>query len=625
MAEKRVKLRTIEELENYRRKVSKAEKEEGPTVRVCCGTGCLASGSMKVVEALKEETERRGINLRIVPTGCQGFCERGPLVTVLPNDIFYQKVSDFDAAKILDLTVGRGKEISWLLYCDERTGGVAFKKEEIPFYQKQQRIVLQHCGVIDPTNIDDYIAAGGYTALAKTLFIEPEAVINEVKKSGLRGRGGAGFPTGPKWEYTRKSRGNRKFIICNGDEGDPGAFMDRSILEGDPHSVLEGMIICARAVGNCREGYVYVREEYPLAVKNVNTAIEQARELGLLGENILGSGLNFDLEVRRGAGAFVCGESTALMFSIEGKRGMPRVTPPRSTEAGLWGKPTCLNNVETLAAVPLIINQGADWFASIGTENSKGTKIFALTGQVKNTGLIEVPMGTTIREVVFDIGGGILGDKKFKAVQIGGPSGGCVTEEHLDIPVDFESLDEVGAMMGSGGLVVMDESTCMVEIARFFLSFTQKESCGKCPPCRIGTYEMLDILTRIVEGKGKEGDIELLENMGKKIIETSLCGLGKSAPNPVLSTIRYFRDEYEAHIRDKYCPAGACRALGTYRINEDDCVLCGLCKEACVYDAVMEERNRYFIDSLYCEKCGACVDVCPTGCVLVEGKKVVKV
>lgn len=619
------KLKTIKEIEDLQKKLAEARKKMSSAITVCCGTGCLASGSLKVVEAVKEEAEKRGIALRIIPTGCQGFCERGPLVTVQPSNIFYQRVSDFDAAKILDLTVARGREISWLLYFNEETGKVAFKAEEIPFYKKQNRMVLAHCGVLDPANIEDYLAVGGYTALAKALFMEPETVIEEVKKSGLRGRGGAGFPTGLKWEHTRKSRGERKFVICNGDEGDPGAFMDRSILEGDPHSVVEGMIICAFAVGNCREGYVYVREEYPLAVKHVSIAIEQAREYGLLGENILGSGLNFDLEVRRGAGAFVCGESTALMFSIEGKRGMPRVTPPRSTEAGLWSKPTCLNNVETFANVPIILNKGADWFVSVGTENSKGTKIFALTGHVKNTGLIEVPMGTTIREVVFDIGGGIPGDKKFKAVQIGGPSGGCVTEEYLDIPIDFESLNKVGAMMGSGGLVVMDESTCMVEIARFFLSFTQKESCGKCPPCRIGTYEMLDILTRIVEGKGREGDIELLEKISRKIIETSLCGLGKSAPNPVLSTIRHFRDEYEAHIKDKYCPAGTCKALGTYRINEDDCVLCGLCKEACAYDAILEERSRYFIDQLLCERCGACVPVCPVECVLVEGKKVVKV
>ncbi|HDP70569.1 MAG TPA: NADH-quinone oxidoreductase subunit F [Actinobacteria bacterium] len=614
------KLKNFKELSALREKIcNKRARQKKTIVRVCSGTGCRASGSQKVVEAFKKEAAKQGVDFEIRPTGCQGLCEKGPIVIVEPLDVFYQKVDPFDAAKIIDLTINRGKVIDRLQVVDPITGDLAVKEEEISFYGKQHRIVLRNCGQIDPTNIEDYIAVGGYEALAKVLSdMTPEEVIDEVKKSNLRGRGGAGFPVGRKWEGGRRTKGNIKYIVCNGDEGDPGAFMDRSVLEGDPHSVIEGMAIGAYALGNCEKGFIYVRQEYPLAVENLTIAINQARELGLLGNNILGSCFNFDLEIKRGAGAFICGESTALMFSIEGKRGMPRTTPPRSVEKGLWGKPTVLNNVETLANIAPIIIKGADWYTSIGTKGSPGTKIFALTGKVKNTGLIEVPMGVTIREIVYDIGGGILGDKEFKAVQTGGPSGGCIPKEYLDLPVDFDSLDEVGAMMGSGGLVVMDESNCMVEIARYFLSFTQVESCGKCPPCRIGTYEMFNILTRIVEGKGEEGDIERLEIIGKHIQETALCGLGKSAPNPVLSTIKYFRDEYEAHIRNRYCPAGACTALGRYRIHEEECLLCGLCKEVCVYDAIVEERDRFYIDQSYCEKCGACIGVCPTGCVVRE-------
>lgn len=600
------------------------QEQSGPPqccIRVCTGTGCRAAGGFETYEAFEQQVEAAGV--RVVATGCQGFCEKGPIVAIEPQGIFYQKIQPFDVPKVLDLTVKRGRIVDSLRIVDPNTGRAAIAKADIPFYQKQQQLVLRHCGQIEPANIRDYIKAGGYRALGKVLAeMSPEEVIEVVKHSGLRGRGGAGFPAGLKWQYGRATKGDEKFVIANGDEGDPGAFMDRSIMEGDPHSVLEGMIICAFAVGNCTQGYIYVRKEYPLAVQHLGLAIAQARDYGLLGEDILGSGLSFDIEIRRGAGAFICGESTALMFSIEGKRGMPRVTPPRSVEAGLWDKPTILNNVETFANVPEIIVKGADWYRGFGTEGSPGTKVFALTGKVKNTGLIEVPMGITIREIVFDIGGGILGDRKFKAVQIGGPSGGCLSEEHLDLPVDFDSLDDVGAMMGSGGLVVMDDSDCMVDVAKYFLSFTQKESCGKCPPCRIGTFEMHEILTRITEGKGQPGDIELLERIGQKVKETSLCGLGQSAPNPILSTIQHFREEYEAHIVNKYCRANVCRGLGFYRILNEECLLCGLCKEACVYDSVIEERRRYYIDTTTCTACGACLAVCPTECIKVDAEKV---
>jgi NADH:ubiquinone oxidoreductase subunit F (NADH-binding)/(2Fe-2S) ferredoxin/NAD-dependent dihydropyrimidine dehydrogenase PreA subunit len=612
------KLETLEAFRTWQEELARRHREAGRRhICVCTGTACRSAGSLEVVKELERELD--GLDVEIVSTGCQGFCEHGPLVTIEPEDIHYQHVAPFDVPKIVDLTIKRGQIIERLLYEDPFTGAPVRRAHEIPFHRKQMCLVLQHCGRIDPVSIEDYVAVGGYRALVKVLeSMTPEEVIAEVKKSGLRGRGGAGFPTGRKWEGARAAKGARKFVICNGDEGDPGAFMDRSLLEGLPHAVIEGMIICAYAVGNCTEGFVYVREEYPLAVRHVHIAIEQARERGLLGRNILGTGFDFDIEIKRGAGAFVCGESTALMFSIEGRRGMPRVTPPRSVEAGLWGLPTCLNNVETFANIPLIINRGADEYASRGIGASRGTKIFSLTGKVKNTGLIEVPMGITTREVVFDIGGGMLDGEKFKAIQIGGPSGGCVPEEHLDVPIDFESLDQIGSMMGSGGMVVLDEATCMVRMARYFLAFTQDESCGQCPPCRIGTYEMLQILDRIIEGRGRDGDIELLEQMAREIKSTSLCGLGKSAPNPVLSTIRYFRDEYEAHIREKRCPAGECVSLGTYHIG-DDCILCGLCKESCAYHgAILESRDRFVIDPALCMKCGACLTACPTGCITVN-------
>ena len=614
------KLRSIDDLRTFRERLLLEDEEaKRPSIRVCCGTGCTAAGGVDTAEAFAHEIEKRGSEIELIRTGCQGWCDNGPLVAIEPQHLFYQRVAAFDVPKIIDLTVSRGRSIDRFLYAKPDTGEIVPWRDDVPFYQKQMRIILHNCGRIGYDNILDSIKVGGYEALAKVLSsMTPEEVIDTIKRSKLRGRGGAGFPTGVKWESCRAEKGEVKYLICNGDEGDPGAFMDRSVLEGDPHSVIEGMIIAAYAIGNIAQGFIYVRAEYPLAVRNLAVALRQAEGIGLLGDNILGTAFSFNIEIKRGAGAFVCGESTAMMYAIEGSRGIPRQTPPRSVEAGLWGKPTVLNNVKTFASVPVIINRGADWFASIGTENSKGTQVFALTGKVKNTGLIELPMGTTIREIVYDIGGGILDDKKFKAVQIGGPSGGCIPEEYLDTPIDFDSLTSIGAMMGSGGLVVMDEDDCMVEIARFFLSFTQKESCGKCTPCRVGTFHMLEILTRIVEGNGKPGDIELLESIGNEIIATALCGLGRSAPNPVLTTIRYFRDEYEAHIHDKYCPAGVCKALGKYRIVEEECLLCGLCKEVCEADAIVEERRRFFIDPDLCDRCGKCHAICPSECIVVE-------
>jgi len=491
---------------------------------------------------------------------------------------------------------------------------------DVPFYKKQLRIALRNNGVIDPKNIYHYIAVGGYKALEKALgTMTPDQVLSEVDKANLRGRGGAGFPAGKKWKHTKSDKSKVKFVIANGDEGDPGAFMDRSVMEGDPHSLFEGMILCAYAIG-AEYGMIYVRHEYPLAVKNLTLAIKQAEDLGLLGKNILGSGLNFTIDIREGAGAFVCGESTALVASIEGERGFPRPRPPRLSErsGGAWGYPSNLNNIETYACVPPIIEKSADWFLGIGTKNSPGTKVFALTGKVVNTGLVEVPMGISLREIIYDIGGGLMNKKKFKAVQTGGPSGGCIPEQHLDLPVDFDSLASVGSMMGSGGMVVMDEDNCMVDVAKYFLSFCQSESCGKCPPCRIGTYQMLEILERITSGKGEAGDIEHLEEIGNLIKDGALCGLGNSAPNPVLTTIRYFREEYEEHIHDKYCSAKACSGLGKFRIEHEECFLCGLCKEACAFDAVKETQDSYFIDQDYCTKCKACYSACPIGAVKVE-------
>jgi NADH:ubiquinone oxidoreductase subunit F (NADH-binding)/(2Fe-2S) ferredoxin len=618
------KLKTIDDLKNLRKQTADHTfLPDVPRVRLCSGTACTATGTPKVLSAIEEEAAKRGITLDVVKTGCQGLCQKGPVMKVEPEGIFYQKVKPEHARSIMSYTVAGGLPFRQSLYRNNILEEPIPEMTNVPFYKKQLRIALRNNGMIDPRNIFHYIAVGGYKALEKALSsMSPDDVLAEVDRANLRGRGGAGFPAGKKWKHTKGAPGNIKFVIANGDEGDPGAFMDRSVMEGDPHSLFEGMLLCAYAIG-AEYGMIYVRHEYPLAVKNLGLAIKQAEELGLLGKNILGSGLNFTIDIREGAGAFVCGESTALIASIEGERGFPRPRPPRLSEprGGAWGYPSNLNNIETYACVPPIIEKGADWFLGIGTKNSPGTKVFALTGKVVNTGLVEVPMGITLREIIYDIGGGIMNGKKFKAVQTGGPSGGCIPEEHLDLPVDFDSLAKVGSMMGSGGMVVMDEDNCMVDVAKYFLSFCQSESCGKCPPCRIGTYQMLEILERITTGKGEEGDIERLEKLGKLVKAGALCGLGNSAPNPVLTTIRYFRHEYEEHIRDKYCQAKACSGLGVFRIEHDECFLCGLCKQACAFDAVKETKDSFFIDQDYCTKCKACYSACPIGAVKVEKKR----
>ncbi len=578
-------------------------------VRVCIGTGGLAAGGKEVIDAFKKEISDRCIDIDLDFTchyqkvGCRGFCARDVLVDVVDGDksLTYQCIKPEMAARIVDEHLIGGKPVKeWLI-----------DDTYYAFHAKQKKILLKDCGTIDPEDINAYIDVGGYSGIKKVLSeMNPEDVISEIKASGLRGRGGAGFPTGLKWEICRKTPGDTKYIICNADEGDPGAFMDRSIIEGNPHSVIEGMMIAGYAVGS-DHGYVYIRAEYPFAVERLRLAISQAHERGYLGKNIFGSNFGFDIKVKLGAGAFVCGEETALIASIEGQRGMPRAKPPFPVHHGLWGKPTVINNVETLSNIPYIIRNGAQWYASIGTEKSKGTKVFALTGKVKNTGLIEVPMGITLREIIYDIGGGIIGDREFKAVQTGGPSGGCIPAEMLDIPVDYESLAQVGSIVGSGGMVVLDETDCMVNIARFFLEFTQAESCGKCVPCRIGTKRLLEILDRITKGLGREGDIELLQKLSSDIKAASLCGLGQTAPNPVLSTIRYFREEYEAHIRDKKCPAKVCRDLLTYYIIEEFCKGCGACLRACPSGAITGEKKKlHKINPDICIKCGACFEVC---------------
>jgi len=582
-------------------------------VLICAGTGCVSSGSKKVEAALREQLAQKGLDkeIKVIETGCHGFCEMGPLVIVYPEGTFYVRVQEEDVKDIVETHLFKGRIVERLLYKEPLTLEKVPNYSDISFYQKQMRMVLANCGHINPEIIEEYIAEDGYAALGKVLTeMTPEQVVDEVKQSGLRGRGGGGFPTGTKWGFTRGAQGTKKYVVCNADEGDPGAFMDRSVLEGDPHRVIEGMAVCGYAIG-ADEGYIYVRAEYPLAIKRLKVAIQQAEEMGLLGDNIFGSGFNFHIKIKEGAGAFVCGEETALLQSIEGKRGMPRSRPPFPAISGLWGKPTNINNVETFANVPQIINKGAAWYSSIGTEKSKGTKVFALTGRINHTGLAEVPMGITMREIIYDIGGGIQNGKKFKAVQIGGPSGGCLPEQMLDLSVDYDSLIAAGAMMGSGGLVVMDETTCMVDVAKFFLNFTQFESCGKCTPCREGTKRMLEILTRITEGQGQEGDIEKLEKLAKNIKATALCGLGQTAPNPVLSTLRYFRDEYEAHIKEKRCPAGACAKLAAYNIT-DACKGCGLCKKVCPVEAISGEvKGLHVIDQNVCIKCGACMAKCP--------------
>ena len=581
-------------------------------VLVCGGTGCTSSGSKFILPALKEKLAARGMDkeIKVVETGCHGLCEMGPLVIVYPEGVFYVRVKPEDVEEIVETHLVKGRVVERLLYREPSTLGTVPNYDEIDFYKKQKRYALANCGHINPESLEEYIGAEGYEGLAKAISMTPEAVIEEIKASGLRGRGGGGFPTGLKWQFTRNSVSDKKYVICNADEGDPGAFMDRSVLEGDPHRIIEGMAICGYAVG-ADEGYIYCRAEYPLAIKRLKNAISQAEEAGLLGNGILGSDFRFSLHIKEGAGAFVCGEETALIASIEGRRGMPRPRPPFPAVSGLWGKPSNINNVETFANIPSIMRDGAAYFASQGTETSKGTKVFALTGKINNTGLAEVPMGITMREIIFDIGGGIPDGKKFKAVQIGGPSGGCIPDELLDLSVDYDSLIKAGAMMGSGGLVVMDETTCMVDVARYFLNFTQDESCGKCTPCREGTKRMLEIMNRICNAEGREGDIELLESLAKSIKVSALCALGQTAPNPVLSTLRYFRDEYEAHIKDHKCAAGACTAMVGFTITSD-CRGCSICKKVCPVDAISgTPKGMHVIDKSACIKCGACEAKCP--------------
>jgi NADP-reducing hydrogenase subunit HndC len=587
-------------------------------VLVCSGTGCTSSGSAEIIEKMQEELKKQGLDqeVKIVRTGCFGLCEAGPIMVIYPEGAFYSRVQASDVPEIVAEHLLKGRIVERLIHRDDKTHDIEISLNQVEFYKKQVRVALRNCGVIDPENIDEYIAFDGYKALGICLTEKtPQDVIDIISQSGLRGRGGGGFPTGTKWKFGAAAKGDKKYIVCNADEGDPGAFMDRSVLEGDPHSVIEAMAIAAYAIGSDM-GYVYVRAEYPIAVQRLQIAIDQAREYGLLGKKIFGTDFNFDLEIRLGAGAFVCGEETALLESIEGRRGEPRPKPPFPANRGLFGRPTIINNVETFANVPPIILKGAEWFASMGTEKSKGTKVFALGGKINNTGLVEIPMGTTLREIIYEIGGGIPGGKKFKAAQTGGPSGGCIPTEMLDVPIDYDSLTAIGSMMGSGGLIVMDEDNCMVDVAKFFLDFTVDESCGKCPPCRIGTKRMLEILKRITAGEGQEGDIEKLIELGENIKAGALCGLGKTAPNPVLSTIKYFRDEYEAHIREKRCPAGYCQSLLSYEIIPEKCVGCSMCARACPVEAISGQLKKpYKIDKEKCIKCGACLDKCKFGAI----------
>jgi len=589
-------------------------------VLICAGTGCNASGSTSIFDNLSEEISKNDLQkeVKVVKTGCFGLCEVGPIMIVYPEGAFYSRITADDIPEIVSEHLLKGRIVKRLLYHDSVAQDDTIKSlNEVGFYKKQLRIALRNCGLIDPENIEEYIAVDGYRALGKVLSeMTSKEVIETIKESGLRGRGGAGFSTGMKWGFAANAPGDIKYVCCNGDEGDPGAFMDRSILEGDPHSVLEAMAIAGYSIG-AEFGFIYVRAEYPIAIKRLTIAIAQARQYGLLGKDIFGSGFNFDVELRLGAGAFVCGEETALMASIEGKRGEPRPRPPFPAIKGVFGKPTLLNNVETYVNIPQIILNGPEWFAAIGTPKSHGTKVFALGGNINNTGLLEIPMGTTLREIVYEVGGGIPNDKKFKAAQTGGPSGGCIPAAHLDVPIDYESLESLGSMMGSGGMIVMDENTCMVDIARFFLDFTVDESCGKCPPCRIGTKRMLEILNRITEGKGVSGDLDKLQTLASAIKTASLCGLGQTAPNPVLSTLRYFRDEYEAHIEQKVCVAGTCKALLRFVIIPEKCKSCAICAKACPVNAISGERKRpYLIDQTTCIKCGVCLEKCPFDAII---------
>jgi len=623
-----IKMKTWEEIQEIRTKtyheIELRENTNADTrekhILICHGTGCTSSKSPEILAEFRKILEEKHIeNVKPIMTGCFGLCAKGPIVIIRPEDVFYAMVKPEDVREIVEKHIEQGQIVERLL-CQDVDGSKVQTLDDLNFYKKQKRIVLKNCGKINPENIDEYIAFDGYKALEKVLKeMSPEQVIQEMSKSGLRGRGGAGFPTGKKWELTSQEVADQKYVVCNADEGDPGAFMDRSILEGDPHTVLEAMIIAGYAIG-ASKGYIYVRAEYPIAVHRLTIAINQAREYGLLGENILGSNHSFDIEIRLGAGAFVCGEETALLESIEGRRGQPRVKPPFPAQKGLWGKPTLINNVETYANVTQIILKGAEWFSSIGTENSKGTKVFALGGNVQNIGLVEVPMGTTLREIVYDIGGGIPNGREFKAAQTGGPSGGCIPREHLDTPIDYESLKQIGSMMGSGGLIVMDDTKCMVNLAKFYIEFTVDESCGKCTPCRIGTKRMHEMLTKICEGKASLEELDELEALAINIEKTAICGLGQSAPNPVLSTLKYFREEYLAHIKYKQCPAGECKALTNIQINPELCRGCGLCKRNCPVNAIEgEPGQKHHIQKEKCIKCGTCIAKCPFHAISSKG------
>ncbi len=615
------KFASMDHLEKYRGQLLSSRNPQAPQVLVCGGPGCLPMGSEEVAAAFQAELKAKGLAGKVVlkESGCQGMCAKAVKVMFRPQEITYQQVTPEDVPEIVEETLVKGKILDRFCYQDPADGAIKAHKSKVPFYQGQQLLVLGKMDVIDPTSLDDYLAAGGYQALQKVFAgMSPEAVIDAVEGSGLRGRGGGGFPTGRKWRFCRQVPGDVKYIICNGDEGDPGAFMDRAVMEGDPHAVLEGMIIGGYAIG-AGQGFIYVRHEYPLAVKRLILAINQARDAGLLGADILGSGCNFDVKISKGAGAFVCGEETALIASVEGNIGEPHPRPPYPAVAGLWGKPTVINNVETWANIPAIISQGPAWFAAIGTENSKGTKVFSLVGAVNNTGLVEVPMGTTLRQMVFELGGGIRGDGEFKAVQTGGPSGGCIPKQFLDLPVDYDSLQSVGSIMGSGGMIVMDESSCMVDVARYFMSFLHDESCGKCTPCREGTKHLLEILTDITKGNGKEEHLALMEELCATMAAASLCGLGQSAANPVLSTMKYFREEYEAHILHKKCPALVCRPLLKYTVDPETCTGCLACVRECPVDAIHgEAAEPQVIDQELCVKCGMCHAVCKFDAVKVE-------